>query len=132
MGKHTQNTLCPTFPSKKSIRSAQNYLIEQKAFGFCDGGCHIFAEAIKFIIPDCEIVTILRNKKPDHYGVYLPKSNLWADANGLFENQYIWAQKFAILENISGNLIIKKEFIPSNSIPKDTKIAEKIAEILIN
>lgn len=120
------------WPSKTNIRVAQNYLIEKRAFGFFDGGCHIFAEAIKFIIPDCEIVTILRNKRPDHYGVYLQNSKLWADASGLYENQYFWAQKFSFLEKISGKLEIKKELVNTDAIPKDIEMSKRIAEILSN
>jgi hypothetical protein len=119
------------WPSQTNIDKARNYIIEKRAFGFSDGGCRIFAEALKFVIPDCEIVTILRNKRPDHYGVYLPNQSLWGDENGLHENQYLWAQRFAYLENVSGNLVIAKEYIDSENIPKDEALSEKIAKMLI-
>ncbi len=120
----------PLWPLKKNIKKAQDYIIETKAFGFYDGGCRIFAEAIKFIIPTCEIVTILRKKQPDHYGVYLPEFKLWGDASGLYENQYLWAQKFSYLEHVPGKLVVVKDYIDTDSVPKDFKLSQKISEIL--
>lgn len=119
------------WPSKKNIQKAQNHVIETNNFGFCDGGCRIFAEAIKFIIPKCEIVTILRKKRPDHYGVYLPESKLWGDANDLYENQYLWAQRFAYLEHVPGKLVVVKDYIDSEMVPKNPKLSQKVAEMLV-
>lgn len=127
------------WPQKQSIDNASNYLIENKSYGFFDGGCLIFAQAVKLLIPNCEIVTILRKKHPDHYGVYITNdlnannlSGLWGDASGLYENQYFWAQKFSFLEKVSGKLEIKKELIKTDAIPKDIEISKRIAEILSN
>jgi hypothetical protein len=117
------------WPKPKNIEKASNFLIEIKAFGFFDGGCLIFAEAIKYLIPSCQVVTILRRKQPDHYGVFI-KDNQWGDASGLYENRYLWAQKYSILERVSGKLSIVKDLVPSNQIPEDDETSQKIAEIL--
>jgi hypothetical protein len=123
------NIAVENWPSQKQIGKASNYLIETNCFGFFDGGCLIFAEAIKLLIPELHIATILRKKRPDHYGVYLP-NKVWGDASGLYSNKYFWVQKFARLENVSGKLDIKEEFIASECVPKNPKLSKKIAQIL--
>lgn len=119
----------PNWPNEQKIREASSYLIKTKCFGFFDGGCLIFVEAIKLLIPELNIATILRKKRPDHYGVYLP-NKLWGDASGLYDNKYFWVQKFARIENVSGNLEIKEHFIPSQCVPRNIELSIRIANIL--
>jgi len=115
--------------SKKSIDQAQEYTINQRSFGFFDGGCLIFAQAVKLLLPEAKIVTILNHKKPDHYGLLL-NNRIWADAGGLHLNKYLWAQKYSIQEHVLGRIDVVDEFVASKEIPKDKELSKYLASIL--
>jgi hypothetical protein len=119
-----------TWFTSQSIERAQTYLINSKAFGFFDGGCLIFAQAAKMLIPSARITTILRHKKPDHYGLLLGDSLGWADASGIYQNRYLWAQHYTIQENIAGNVTIVEDFIKSDHIPRDPLLSLELTKIL--
>jgi hypothetical protein len=117
------------WPDIKRIKAAESYLIRKMGFGFMDGGCWIFAKAIQLLIPSTQIVTIMRKREPDHYGVRLENS-LWGDARRLHESQYLWAQRYSIEERAFGRLEVLEGDMPSNQIPKDDDTSQVIFRIL--
>lgn len=123
------------WPTKKSINDAKEFLLNQRGFGFLDGGCLIFAHAISLLEkeptkPKTKIATLMIKNKPDHYGLIID-SKFWADARAIHQNKYLWAQNYTIQEKISGKAEIIDHYIPSDSIPSDLSLSEKISKMLV-
>jgi hypothetical protein len=118
-----------TWPDIKRIQAAESYLIRKRGFGFMDGGCWMFAKAIQLLIPGAQIVTIMCNRQPDHYGVRL-ENGLWGDARGMHESQYFWAQRYSIEERAFGRLEVLEGDMVNNQIPKDDNMVQTIFRIL--
>lgn len=117
------------WPNVKVIDKAEAWLISKRSYGFLDGGCLIFAEAIKLIIPNSSVVTILRAHHPDHYGVKI-EDKYWGDARGIHTCRYIWGQRFSVEERIFGRIEVTDRFIPSKEVPRDPELSQQIARML--
>ena len=121
------------WPTKDSINEAKEFLRDQRGFGFFDGGCLIFAQAITHITQiksRVQIATLLIKNKPDHYGLIVD-SELWADARGIHQNKFLWAQNYTIQEKISGRAEVIDHYVPSENIPSDLDLSNKVSEMLI-
>ncbi len=117
------------WPSKANIKRARKYILEKQCCGFFDGGCLIFADAMRHLIPELKIATIMSKKWPEHYGVFLPK-RFWGDASGLYSNKQAWVKRFAKAENVSEKLFLKEELILSETVIRSPSLSKKIAKIL--
>lgn len=117
------------WPKKKALNAALSLCVNTKGFGFFDGGCRIFAEAICQVIPKTKIATILVSKKPDHYGVILP-NDWWADFDGPTQSWITWAERYRVSERISRRIDVVDFLQECEEIPQDPSFSKEIAKIL--
>lgn len=117
------------WPSKKALNQALTLCIMQRGFGFFDGGCLIFAQALCHLLPETKVVTILRGRHPDHYGVKLPDGR-WADFDGPTQTWMAWAERYCQNEHITKRIDVVETYVSSQQIPQDPKLSLQISEVL--
>jgi hypothetical protein len=103
---------------------AEKLIVQKMGFGFFDGGCRIFAEAASLALPGARAVTLLRDGKPDHYGVCAPRFG-YGDFGGVYENPEARVARYALYElkplSLLGRLSVKDGivFSPEVEAPRD-------------
>ena len=102
-----------------------------------DGGCRIVARALKQIIPDGRIVTMVSRSvhlgsiwSPTHYGFRLPGDTGVIDGRGRASSARAWIRRFKTAELLIGRefKVVEKEM--PGTAPKDTKLVNKLAAAL--
>lgn len=115
--------------SKPVLDAAMEFVVEKHGFGFFDGGCLIFAKAVRIVSSNASIVTLLREGEPDHYGILLPRSG-WGDFDGFHATPQRWTDFFRGRELVAGPISHVDAFVPSSQIPYDRSTARAVARIL--
>jgi hypothetical protein len=117
---------------KHRLKAALTQCLAHCGFGFFDGGCRIFAEAVQPLFEGSKIVTITRGcrRQPDHYGLLIGK-DLILDGDGFYPDPFIWVQSFQRKENINGaRLSVVFDYVESDAIPRNPVLSKKIGRIL--
>jgi hypothetical protein len=113
------------------ILRASAWLVENFGYGLSDGGCLIFARAAQELFPNSALATILRDNRPDHYGIMLEDGRL-ADAEGVYSSGSAWVECFRSREILPRDcrLCVAAEFVPSEEIPDSPAASKKLAGLL--
>ncbi len=110
------------------IKKAMDVIIEHEdvldlvedaiGYGLCNGGCGIFAQALKLWIPEGTIVTILvddETERPEHYGLLFEGHIL--DGLGVHRSDEAWIYRMEQeWPDWDGRMTFEDTYIPAENI----------------
>jgi hypothetical protein len=110
---------------------ANDWVVSRYGYGLSDGGCLAIARALAEVTPGAKIATILRDSRPDHYGVALPDGRL-VDAEGVYGDADAWVACFYERELIpkGSSLSFEAKFTPSDEVPDSQEVKKGLVAIL--